>query len=211
MGRWFPQFYDLLMQPLERRKLSEVRANLVNRGSGKLLELGSGSGINFPLYQGYEEVTAIEPNKLMRERSLKKIEQANVPITLVAASAEELPFADNTFDTVVGTLVLCTIPNPQKALKEIQRVCKPDGRVLFLEHVRLTNKILATLQDFLTPSWKKLCDGCHLNRDSLGIIRSSGLQIQRVQGFAGALFLTIEAKNNSSKILNRGGKDGFPN
>lgn len=194
---WFPKLYDHLMEPLERSGLRRIRQQLLKEAQGKVLEIGSGTGANFPFYDPVRVqcVIAVEPAEQMRRRSLAKIEQAAVPVDVVAAGAENLPFPDAFFDTVVGTLVFCTIPDPEKALQEVRRVCKPGGKVLIFEHVRLESPFLARLQDLLTPVWKRLCDGCHLNRNTLQLVRRSGLQVKRVESFYRDLFLVIEAVN----------------
>ena len=197
MSWWFPKLYDHLMEPLERSGLRRIRQQLLKEAQGKVLEIGSGTGANFPFYDPVRVqcVIAVEPAEQMRRRSLAKIEQAAVPVDVVAAGAENLPFPDAFFDTVVGTLVFCTIPDPEKALQEVRRVCKPGGKVLIFEHVRLESPFLARLQDLLTPVWKRLCDGCHLNRNTLQLVRRSGLQVKRVESFYRDLFLVIEAVN----------------
>nr|WP_027415146.1 class I SAM-dependent methyltransferase [Aneurinibacillus terranovensis] len=195
MGKWFPRLYDTLMEPLERRGLRDIRKNLIRKASGKVLEIGSGTGFNFPYYEQAEKVVAIEPEPLMREQSLEKAKTVRIPIEVILAGAEALPFPDNTFDTVVGTLVLCTIPNPSKALAEIRRVCKSDGTVLFFEHVRLSDPFLGRLQDWLTPIWKQLCDGCHLNRDSLEQVKRAGFKVIRIEQYFKNIFIVIEAAN----------------
>lgn len=194
---WFPKLYDHLMEPLERSGLRRIRQQLLKEAQGKVLEIGSGTGANFPFYDPVRVqcVIAVEPAEQMRRRSLAKIEQAAVPVDVVAAGAENLPFPDAFFDTVVGTLVFCTIPDPKKVLQEVRRVCKPGGKVLIFEHVRLESPFLARLQDLLTPVWKRLCDGCHLNRNTLQLVRRSGLQVKRVESFYRDLFLVIEAVN----------------
>lgn len=194
---WFPKLYDHLMEPLERSGLRRIRQQLLKEAQEKVLEIGSGTGANFPFYDPVRVqcVIAVEPAEQMRRRSLAKIEQAAVPVDVVAAGAENLPFPDAFFDTVVGTLVFCTIPDPEKALQEVRRVCKPGGKVLIFEHVRLESPFLARLQDLLTPVWKRLCDGCHLNRNTLQLVRRSGLQVKRVESFYRDLFLVIEAVN----------------
>lgn len=159
------------------------------------MEIGSGTGLNFPFYDQAQKVIAVEPDALMREQSLPRASRGRVPIEVISAGAENLPFPDNSFDTVVGTLVLCTIPDPFIALQEIRRVCKPDGKVLFFEHVRMNRPVLGRLQDWLTPVWKRLCDGCHLNRNTLELIGRTGFQAVRVEGYANGLFLAIEAEN----------------
>jgi ubiquinone/menaquinone biosynthesis C-methylase UbiE len=180
---------------LEQKGLARIRKRLILGAQGKVLEVGSGTGLNFPYYLHAAEVIAIEPDRLMRERSLQRSSRAQVPINVIDANAEELPFGDDSFDTVVGTLILCTIENPLKALQEIRRVCKPEGKLLLLEHVRLDRPILGRLQDLLTPVWKHLCDGCHLNRNTLELVTKSGFQDVRVRPHFNDIFLEIELLN----------------
>lgn len=167
----------------------------MEKANGKVLEIGSGTGLNFPYYQHAEKVVAIEPEPLMRNKSFHRAKEAVVPIEVIAADAEKLPFPDNTFDTVIGTLVLCTIPDPKRALEEVQRVCKPDGQILFFEHVRLQHPVWGSIQDWLTPLWKHLCDGCHLNRNSLELIKLVGFKVTRIDRLCKNIFLVIEAVN----------------
>lgn len=193
---WFPKLYDKLMGPLERNQFYRIRKQLIDKAAGRVLEIGSGTGINFPFYERQQQVIAVEPEPRMAEQSLARAEKALVPIELIISGAEELPFPDNHFDSVVGTLVLCTIPVPTKALAEIRRVCKPHGTVLFFEHVKLRRPVLGGMQELLTPVWKRICDGCHLNRDALTLVKNAGFQVTRVQGYAKNLFITIEAEND---------------
>lgn len=184
------------MKPLENKKFKKIRKELLSKATGSVLELGSGTGINFPLYEAAATVTAIEPSKDMIDRSSVKRKQAVVPIEVIQASAEELPFAADTFDTVVATLVFCTIPNPDKAILEMKRVCKQDGKILLFEHVQMQNRFLASLQDWLTPAWKKICDGCCLNRNTLDLMRSKDISISKVHTYYRDLFVFVEAENH---------------
>ncbi|MEH7439926.1 class I SAM-dependent methyltransferase [Neobacillus drentensis] len=195
MSRLFAKWYDFFMNPLEKKKFKRIRNELISKAEGNVLEIGAGTGINFPLYKGVEKVTAIEPSPHMIECSLLKTKQAVVPIEIVQASAEELPFADNTFDTVVATLVFCTIPNPEKALLELKRVCKPEGSILLFEHVKMKNRFLGYLQDWLTPAWKKVCDGCCLNRNTMELFQAHEVLINRIETYYSDLFITVEAFN----------------
>ncbi|MCM3567620.1 class I SAM-dependent methyltransferase [Neobacillus mesonae] len=195
MGRSFAKWYDFFMNPLEKRKFKQIRNELLLKAAGNVLEIGSGTGVNFPFYQNADKVTAIEPSGDMIEHSLPRKMQAVVPIEVIQANAEKLPFEDNTFDTVVATLVFCTIPNPEQAIMEIQRVCKPGGKILLFEHVKMENPFLGGLQEMLTPAWKKICDGCCLNRDTIGLLKSEGITINKVQKYFGDLFLYIDAVN----------------
>lgn len=196
LSRLFANWYDFFMNPLEKKKFKRIRKELLSKATGSVLELGSGTGINFPLYESAETVTAIEPSQHMIERSLSKHKQSLVPIEIVQASAEKLPFAADTFDTVVATLVFCTIPNPDIAILEMKRVCKPEGKILLFEHVKMQNRFLSTLQDWLTPAWKKICDGCCLNRNTLDLLRAHDISIIKVQKYYRDLFVFAEAKNN---------------
>lgn len=195
MGKWFPKLYDTLMKPLEKGRFQAIRKLLIYKAQGRVLEIGSGTGLNFPYYVYADKVTAIEPNALMREQSLCRIKESRILIDVISADAEKLPFSDNTFDTVVGTLVFCTIPDPVKALDEIRRVCKPEGKLLLFEHVRINDPILGPLQDCLTPVWKLLCDGCHLNRNSLELVKRAGFRVNRIERYYNRIFFVVEAIN----------------
>ncbi|AFC27310.1 type 11 methyltransferase [Paenibacillus mucilaginosus 3016] len=195
MGTFFARHYDALMGWLEKRGFTRIRANLLREASGTVLEIGSGTGLNFPLYHGCDKVVALEPSEVMRRTSMKRALIAPVPVEPVGGDAQNLPFADASFDTVVGTLVLCTIPDPLRALREIRRVCKPGGTVLFFEHVRLEHAALGRLQDWLTPAWKRLCDGCCLNRSTLDTLQQAGLEIKRTERYYGDIFVTVVARN----------------
>ncbi|GAB7388557.1 class I SAM-dependent methyltransferase [Bacillaceae bacterium] len=195
MGTFFAKYYDVFMEPLERRRFRDIRKKLVGKARGKVLEIGSGTGLNFPYYEQAETVIAIEPEPYMRKKSVARAQKAHVPIKVMDGDAQNLPFPDDSFDTVVATLVLCTIPDPVLALREIRRVCKPEGRVLLFEHVRLNHPIWGSLQDWLTPIWKRLCDGCHLNRNTLEWIEKAGLRVIRLEKYSKDIFLVIEAVN----------------
>ena len=184
--------YDKLMSTIEKKKLNMERKELLKNIQGKIIELGAGTGINFEFYSE-NEVIAIEPDETLSTEAKKKIGSKNIQI--VSASAEELPFDDNTFDTVLITLALCTIPNPDKALKEAKRVCKPGGRLLILEHIKNNNRFLFMLQNILTPVWKKFAMGCHLNRDSLSTIEDNDFEKVSLKYFLGNNFVSGVYKN----------------
>ncbi|ULT55108.1 class I SAM-dependent methyltransferase [Neobacillus drentensis] len=198
MSRRFAEWYDFFMRPLEKRKFKRIREELLSKADGYVLEIGSGTGINFPLYKSVEKVVATEPSTYMINKSQEKLKQSSVKIELVKADAEKLPFGDNTFDTVVATLVFCTIPNPNQAMKEMLRVCKPEGKLLFFEHVKMENRFLAALQEWLTPAWKRICDGCCLNRDTLSLLKNNDLIINEFKSYYNGLFLSVETKKRKS-------------
>src|SRR5690625_1298163 len=197
LGKRKPAMYDQVMKLEENTKLNSARKQIIQRAYGRVLEIGSGTGINFPLYKSpVTSVDAIEPNPYMIKKSNKRKQQASIPIHLHQASAEELPFANDTFDSVVSTLVFCTIPDPDKALAEIKRVAKPGARILFLEHVKMPQPVLAKAQDVLTPIWKRIADGCHLNRDTFALIQNSNLQIEEVTRAYKGLLIVVRCINS---------------
>jgi ubiquinone/menaquinone biosynthesis C-methylase UbiE len=195
MSPLFNRYYDTIMKPLETKSFHPIRESLLARARGTVLEIGSGTGVNFPLYRSPDKVVAIEPDSVMLTRSLQRAEQSAVPVEVVQAGAERLPFEANRFDSVVCTLVLCTIPDPLAALAEIRRVCKPGGTLLLFEHVLLEHPLWNAVQHGLTPAWKKMCGGCHLNRNSLALVQQAGFQIAHLEWRYKKLFLAAEARN----------------
>lgn len=196
MTGWLPRVYDVAMKPLERTRFEKIRANLVRKAHGRVLEIGYGTGANFRYYyKNVERVDAIEPNPAMSKQAVKRIKRSRIPIFTYQAKAEQLPFAENSFDSVVATLVFCTIRDPVRAFQEIRRTSKPGATILLFEHVKMEQPAIGKTQEALTPVWKKLCDGCHLNRDTLELVKRSGLEVQRVTSHYGGLFLTIECRN----------------
>ncbi len=167
----------------ERGKLGRRRDEIVGRAQGRTLEIGAGTGLNLARYgPGVEALVLTEPFEPMARRLRAKVAAAAGPAAeVIEAPAEQLPFDDDSFDTVVATLVLCTIPDPERALSEVARVLKPGGRLLFIEHVRAETAGLARAQDLLHGPWYFVGHGCHDNRDTLATIRSSGLEIDDLQ------------------------------
>lgn len=194
MNRTFARFYDSFMEPLEKKYIMKWRKELLLNAKGKVLEIGAGTGINFPLYQDCEDVYAIEPNPFMIEKAEKQKRVSRIPISIIESRAEQLPFPDEHFDTIVVTLVLCSVDEPKKALEEMVRVLKPNGKVLFLEHVEMDHPIFTKLQNLITPLWKRICDGCHLNRNTEKVIRNSGLQILSKQSHLSGFALSLVTK-----------------
>lgn len=194
MESLFSRLYDTAMLPFERLQFRNIRKELVGKAKGRVLEIGAGTGLNFPYYYQAKQVDAIDPDPFMVQKSLKRRRAALIPIQTHLAEAEKLPFADHTFDTIVATLVFCTIPNPEQAVKEMIRVSKPNARILLFEHVRMEQNLLGKAQDALTPIWKKMCDGCHLNRNTLTVLkRADGLSMEDVKRYYNGLFLAMEA------------------
>jgi SAM-dependent methyltransferase len=159
---------DLAMRPLQRQ-----RARVIAQAVGTVVEIGLGTGLNLPLYQGVDRVLAVEPDGAMRARAAARIAAAPFPVDLRDAGGEALPFDDAVADTVVITWVLCTAPDPAAVLAEAWRVLKPGGRLLFAEHVRSPTRAVAALQDLVNPGWRCLAAGCNLNRDTLATLAAS--------------------------------------
>lgn len=162
--------------------MGERRYRLISGAEGDVLEIGGGTGSNLPHYRNAEHVVITEPDPFMREKLHPKLSQARVPVETSDADAQDLPFADDSFDVAVSTLVLCTVPDLALALAEIRRVLRPGGKLLFMEHVRGSDKA-AYVQDLIEPLWMKLFAGCHPNRDTVSRIEAAGFRISKFERF----------------------------
>lgn len=180
-GRLFARGYDRFMVASERAGLRARRRALLAGAEGATLEIGAGTGLNLGFYPDrVSELVLTEPSPHMAARLRAKL--GGDPGTRVVESpAERLPFDTDRFDTVVATLVLCTVADPVAALGEIARVLRPDGRLLFLEHVRAPEPGLARWQDRLERPWRAFGAGCHCNRDTVAGIQASPLHIEDLQ------------------------------
>lgn len=179
---------DFTMQPLET-----VRRRVVPEVAGRVLEVGVGTGLNAALYDPSRvlELVGIEPDPHMLKRARPRFEAADYGVELVQIGAEAMPFADDAFDSVVVTFVLCTIPRVEDALREMHRVLKPGGVLHFAEHTRSDHRLMAGVQDLLNPVWGVFSGGCNLNRDALQLLRDAGFTLDDVHGHGrGALNLT---------------------
>ena len=181
--RLFVAIYDRMNAAAERRWMGKRRANLLADAHGVVLEIGGGTGANLPYYRDVERLVIAEPDPFMRKKLRPKLAQAHVPVEVSDADAQRLPFADESFDAVVFTLVFCTIPDPQAALMEIRRVLRPaEGRLLFLEHVRGEGKV-ARWQDRVQPLWSWMAAGCHPNRDTVATVEATSFQVEKLERF----------------------------
>lgn len=181
-GRMFSAFYDRGFKATEEAGLGEMRRELLTGARGRVLELGAGTGLNLAHYPAsVESLTLVEPDPHMTKQLRPKLAAEGRQAEVVEAPAERLPFDDDSFDTVVVTLVLCTVPDQGAALGEIARVLKPGGQLLFLEHVRSHGESLAKWQDRLERPWRFLADGCHCNRDTAAAIAASPLELGEVK------------------------------
>ena len=181
-GRIFAGIYDRVMAKTELAGLGAHRESLLAEASGDVLEIGAGTGTNL-LYYGsaVRTLTFTEPEKPMVRRLQRRILERRPDAKLLRAPAEDLPFEDDSFDTVVATLVLCTVDDQPRALRELRRVLRPGGRLLFIEHVRSDDQRLARLQDRMMPINLRLAHGCHCNRPTLEGIRHAGFEVTELQ------------------------------
>ncbi len=181
-GRFFASFYDRALKASEEHGLGDMRRALLSEARGRVVEIGAGTGVNLDLYSdGIEDLTLVEPDPHMGAKLRERLTGHSGPARLVTAPAEALPFPDDTFDTAVATLVLCTVPDPVAAIAELARVLKPDGRLLFIEHVRAADPGTARWQDRLEKPWRFMADGCHCNRDTEANLRASSFQVDSVE------------------------------
>lgn len=180
----FAAVYDFITRPAERKFLGSHRAYLISGLTGRVLDVGSGTGLNFGYYQPEAAVVGIEPDPYMLKRAQARADRLGRNVKLLAEGAEDLPFADGTFDAAVATLVFCTIPDLDCALRELRRVLRPGGQLRFLEHVRAEAARWARFQDFMTPLWKRIGAGCHPNRDTVKVIENAGFRMQELTRYA---------------------------
>lgn len=161
----------------------EQRAKVVPQATGVVLEIGMGSGINLPLYNAdrVDFVWGLEPSKGMRQKAQANLKKSPVRVEWLDLPSEEIPLDDQSVDTIVLTYTLCTIPDWQAALQQMHRVLKPDGRLLFCEHGHSSHARVAKWQHRITPMWKKMVGGCHLNRSIAKLIGSSGFEITALE------------------------------
>jgi ubiquinone/menaquinone biosynthesis C-methylase UbiE len=185
MSLWenvFSALYDPLLWVGERAGMARRRQQLVAGASGRVLELGAGTGLNLPYYPDeIEELTLTEPAAPMIPKLERRLSKVNRDGRVLVATAEELPFEDDSFDTVVSTLVLCTVDDPRRAIEETARVLTPGGKLLFLEHVRADTRRLARWQDRLHRPWHAFAAGCHANRPTVDLLQESSLSVEAVE------------------------------
>lgn len=174
-----PVLTDLAM----RNKAASVeRARWVPLAAGLVLEIGAGSGLNFGHYgPQVRKVYALDPSAALRRMAGRRAHGVRVPIEFLEASAEAIPLPDASVDTVVTTWTLCTIADTGRAMREVARVLRSDGRLIFVEHGRSPDARIVRWQDRLTPAWRRIAGGCHLNRPIDQLITAGGFEIQAIE------------------------------
>jgi ubiquinone/menaquinone biosynthesis C-methylase UbiE len=172
------RLYDRMVAAGERAGMRERRARLLRDARGRVVEIGAGTGLNLAHYPDtIDELILTEPGESMGGRLHARLREAGVGIEVVRAEAESLPFADRSVDTVVSTIVLCTVRDPDQALREVARVLRPGGELLFIEHVRSDSERLAAWQDRLMRPWRRVAHGCHCNRRTVDMLRAHGFEL----------------------------------
>ena len=186
--------YDFMEVLVERSRYRKWREILWSKVEGSnILEVGVGTGKNLPYYPKNAQITAIDFSNKMLARAREKAGRLDIKVALHQMDVQELNFTDNTFDTVVASFVFCSVPVPIKGLKEVERVCKPGGKVVLLEHVLSANKILAWLMNLINPIAVRAM-GPNINRRTVENVEKSGLKIERVTDLAVGIFKLIEAR-----------------
>jgi ubiquinone/menaquinone biosynthesis C-methylase UbiE len=173
------QIFALVYNPFlwlgEIAGMRSLRRTLLDSARGKVVEIGAGTGLNVEHYpDNVDDLVLTEPDAAMRRRLTRYLLRKGRIARIVDAPAERLPFADASVDTVVSTLVLCTVPDPERTLGEIARVLRPGGQLLFVEHVRAGSRFLAACQDGLVRPWRGFAGGCYCNRPTAELMRASG-------------------------------------
>jgi ubiquinone/menaquinone biosynthesis C-methylase UbiE len=173
---FLPPLIDLAMKNTDA---SRLRAAWVPHAQGKVLEVGIGSGLNLPHYsRAVQHIYGVDPSQELQRIARRRVTSASPEIEFLTHSAEDrLPLADSSIDTVVLTWTLCSIPNAPRALGEMKRVLRADGRLIFIEHGRAADTGVSTWQDRLTPLWKRVTGGCHLNRRIDELVAAAGFRI----------------------------------
>ena len=176
--RIFALVYNPFLWLGEIAGMRSLRRTLLGGARGRVVEIGAGTGLNVEHYpDDLDELVFTEPDEAMRRRLTRTLQRTGRVAQIVDAPAERLPFADASVDTVVSTLVLCTVPDPERTLGEIARVLRPGGQVLFVEHVRASSRFLAACQDALLRPWRGFAGGCYCNRPTADLMRASGFLV----------------------------------
>lgn len=171
--------YDLMAARSERRGLGERRRMLLAQLEGEIVEIGSGTGASLPYYERATRVVAVEPDESMAKRLPARRDEARVPVDVISARAQALPFVDGSFDAAVCAFVLCSVEDPSEVLAEAHRVLRRSGKLVLLEHVRGEGQV-AGWQERLTPLHRRLAGNCHLNRDTRAAVQAAGFDVTSV-------------------------------
>jgi ubiquinone/menaquinone biosynthesis C-methylase UbiE len=183
MGFYQDQIVPLLINlTMRRRDLAAYRSSVVPAADGRVLEIGIGSGLNLPFYScNVERFIGLDPSPKLLSMVCRNLRADMPSLELIEGSAEAIPLENDSVDTVVTTWTLCSIPGAGRALREMHRVLRPTGRLLLIEHGRAPEPNVRWWQDRLTPAWKRIGGGCHLNRAIQNLIEDAGFQFDRFE------------------------------
>jgi ubiquinone/menaquinone biosynthesis C-methylase UbiE len=174
-----PRICDLSMR---NKQLLPFRQRVIGAAEGRVLEIGVGSGLNLAFYRPpVREVLALEPAPRLMTMARGASHRASTPVSFLEASAEAIPLEQHCVDTVVTTWTMCSIPHAATALAEMRRVLRPGGKLLFVEHGLAPDEGVRRWQDRLTPAWRCISGGCHLNRPIASMIEGAGFRIDRIE------------------------------
>ena len=186
------RLYDFLEWPIEHFRFASWRARLRERIRGeRVLEAGVGTGKNLPYYPEDLDITAIDISPRMLERARARAIKIGSKVELLEKDVQQLDFPNHYFDTIFATFVFCSVPDPAAGLQELRRVCKPNGRLFLLEHVRPGNGVLGRIFDFFNPVVVRMV-GANVNRQTLDNVRVAGCRIQMAEPFASDIVQWIE-------------------
>ena len=171
----------------EPAREKKARRRTLSGVHGDVLELGVGVGTNWEYLPEGVNYVAIDPDPYMIERARRHASEQGREVDIRQAPAEELPFADDSFDTVVTTLTLCSVQDLQRSFAEVRRVLRPGGEFRFWEHVRPEGRVSGKLADFITPAWRRIGAGCHPNRRTVEELRSAGFEVTELRSFRSGL------------------------
>jgi ubiquinone/menaquinone biosynthesis C-methylase UbiE len=183
MGFYQEQVVPLLINlTMRRRDLAAYRSRVVPSADGRVLEIGIGSGLNLPFYsRNVKDLIGLDPSPKLLSMVRQNLPPDTLSPELIEGSAEAIPLENRSIDTVVTTWTLCSIPDAALAVREMRRVLRPTGRLVFIEHGRAAEPNVRWWQDRLTPAWKRLGGGCHLNRPIQKLIEDGGFQFDRLE------------------------------
>ena len=176
-------YYDFFENEVEKRLFRKFRRGMLGSLSGKILEIGVGTGKNFPYYNKKAKVTAIDISPNMLEKAKIRAKDLGLEVRFYLMDAQNLDFPDNQFDHIVATFLLCSVPDPVETVKEMKRVLKYDGRILLIEHVLSKNKLIALLEHIHNP-FTRAFFGFNINRDTKSNITKAGVKIQKDENLA---------------------------
>jgi ubiquinone/menaquinone biosynthesis C-methylase UbiE len=180
-------FYSEVMLPrlcdfaMRNKRLMPYRERVISAAEGRVIEIGVGSGLNLPFYRlPVREILALEPAPMLVAMA-RRAPHSGIPVSFIEASAEAIPLDDHSVDTVVTTWTMCSIPQAATALGEMRRVLRPGGKLLFVEHGLAPDESVRRWQDRLTPAWRCISGGCHLNRPIRAMIEGAGFRVDRLE------------------------------